>query len=91
MEESKYLNVTELNNYIKGLLDEDYYLSCIYLKGEISNFKNHTRGHLYFTLKDDNARINAVMFQNNAKSLKFVPEDGMKVLIKGRVIKRKTL
>ncbi len=85
MEENKYLNVTELNNYIKNLLDTDYFLNCIYLKGEISNFKNHTRGHLYFTLKDDNARINAVMFQGNTRSLKFVPEDGMKVLVKGRV------
>ncbi len=85
MEENKYLNVSELNNYIKNILDNDTFLNRIYLKGEISNFKSHTRGHLYFTLKDDLARINAVMFQSNTRSLKFVPEDGMKVMVKGRV------
>ena len=51
--EREYLKISDLNNYIKGLLDSDIFLNKIYLKGEISNFKNHTRGHLYFKLKDD--------------------------------------
>ncbi len=85
MNENKYLNISEINNYIKSVLDDDLFLNKVYLKGEISNFKNHTRGHLYFTLKDDLSRINAVMFQSNAKNLQFVPEDGMNVLVKGRI------
>ena len=80
-----YQTITELNSYIKGLLDNDYFLHKIYLKGEISNFKNHTRGHLYFTLKDEFSRLSAVMFQNNALKLGFKPEDGMNVLVSGRV------
>ena len=58
--DKEYLKISELNNYIKSLLDKDTFLNKIYLKGEISNFKNHTRGHLYFTLKDDTSRISAV-------------------------------
>lgn len=85
MKEDKYIKISELNTYIKSLLDQDSYLNKIYLKGEISNFKNHTRGHLYFTLKDDASRINAVMFMNNALKLTFEPEDGMNVLVEGRV------
>ena len=85
IEDKKYIGVSELNNYIKSLLDSDFFLNRIYLKGEISNFKWHTRGHLYFTLKDDLGRINAVMFQSSTKNLKFNPEDGMKVLVSGRV------
>lgn len=83
--EEKYLKITELNNYIKTMFDENSFLRKIYLKGEISNFKNHTRGHLYFTLKDDTSRISAVMFYNNALSLSFKPEDGMNVLVEGRI------
>lgn len=85
MEESKYLKISEINNYIKSLLDHDQFLNKIYLKGEISNFKNHTTGHLYFTLKDDSSRINAVMFATNAAKLSFKPEDGMNVLVTGRI------
>ncbi len=85
MNENKYLNISEINNYIKNVLDSDLFLNRVYLKGEISNFKNHTRGHLYFTLKDDLSRINAVMFQSNARTLQFAPEDGMNVLVKGRI------
>lgn len=81
----EYLKISELNNYIKSLLDKDVFLNKVYLKGEISNFKNHTRGHLYFTLKDDNSRISAVMFQSNAVKLMFTPEDGMNVLVSGRI------
>lgn len=85
MEESKYISITDLNNYIKSLLDNDLHLNLVYLKGEISNFKNHTRGHLYFTLKDETSRLNAVMFQSSTRNLQFVPEDGMKVLVRGRI------
>lgn len=81
----EYLDISQVNNYIKNLLDKDFFLSKVYIKGEISNFKNHSRGHLYFTLKDDNSRINAVMFAGNASSLTFVPKDGDSVLIEGRV------
>ena len=83
--EKDYLNISDLNNYIKNILDKDSFLNKVYLKGEISNFKNHTRGHLYFTLKDDNSRISAVMFQSSAIKLTFVPEDGMNVLVEGRI------
>ena len=83
--EQEYIKISELNNYIKSLLDKDIYLNKVYLKGEISNFKNHTRGHLYFTLKDDESRISAVMFQSSAVKLTFMPEDGMNVLVSGRI------
>lgn len=83
--ENKYINIIDLNNYIKSRVDEDVYLNKVYLKGEISNFKNHTRGHLYFTLKDDYARLSAIMFYNNAINLNFKPEDGMNVLVEGRI------
>ena len=83
--DKEYLKISELNNYIKSVLDKDNFLNKVYLKGEISNFKNHTRGHLYFTLKDDTSRISAVMFQSSAVKLTFVPEDGMNVLVSGRI------
>ena len=80
-----YLTVTQLSRYLKYKFDEDNHLKKVYLKGEISNFKAHTRGHYYFTLKDEGSRINAVMFQTNTKNLKFTPQDGMKVLVTGKV------
>ena len=83
--EDKYIKISDLNNYVKSLIDCEPFLQKVYLKGEISNFKNHTRGHLYFTLKDDSSRLSAVMFQGNAYSLKFTPEDGMNVLVEGRI------
>lgn len=83
--EKEYLKISEVNNYIKMIIDGDSFLHKIYLCGEISNFKNHTRGHLYFTLKDDQSRISAVMFESSAKGLSFVPEDGMNVLVEGRI------
>ena len=83
--DKQYLKISELNNYIKSVLDKDTFLNKVYLKGEISNFKNHTRGHLYFTLKDDTSRISAVMFQSSAVKLTFNPEDGMNVLVSGRI------
>ena len=83
--DNKYLAISEVNSYIKNLLDSDVFLNRIFIKGEISNFKNHTRGHLYFTLKDEESRISAVMFQSSAAKLTFVPEDGMNVLVEGRI------
>ena len=81
----KYITVTQLTRYIKYKIDNDTNLNEVFLKGEISNFKAHTRGHFYFTLKDENARINAIMFSSATKSIKFTPQDGMKVLVTGRI------
>ena len=81
----KYLNISEINKYIKGLIDKDVTLNRIYVKGEISNFKRHSRGHCYFTLKDETSRISAVMFSFNASRLLFEPKDGDSVLIKGKI------
>ena len=81
----KYLTISQINEYVKMRIDSDANLKKVFLKGEISNFKNHTRGHLYFTLKDDESRLSAVMFQSQAASLKFTPEDGMNVLVEGRI------
>ena len=83
--ERRYITVTTLNKYLKNKFDTDPNIQTLCLKGEISNFKGHTRGHLYFTLKDENSRINAVMFQSSASKLTFDPVDGMKVLVVGRV------
>ena len=80
-----YITVTQLTRYIKYKIDNDQHLNKVYLKGEISNFKAHTRGHFYFTLKDENTRINAVMFSTYAKGVKFDIQDGMKVLVTGKV------
>lgn len=80
------LTVTQLNNYVKRLLDGDYSLNCVFMVGEISNFNNHYKtGHMYFTLKDENSAIKAVMFKPNAQRLRFMPEDGMSVIVRGRV------
>ena len=81
----EYLTVSQLNKYIKYKLDNDVNLREVYLKGEISNFKAHTRGHFYFTIKDEGSRINAVMFASSASKVKFTPEDGMKILVTGRI------
>ncbi len=83
--EKDYITVTSLNEYIKSVLDQNSFLSRIYLKAEISNLKKHTTGHWYFTLKDDGSRVNAVMFSRDASSVSFDAEDGMNVLIEGRV------
>lgn len=83
--EKRYITVSTLNKYLKNKFDTDPNIQRVCLKGEISNFKGHTRGHLYFTLKDEESRINAVMFSFNASKLTFVPEDGMKVLVEGKV------
>lgn len=79
------ITVSQLNNYIKTLVDRDEFLNNVYIKGEISNFKRHYTGHLYFTLKDGEALIKCVMFKTYTSYLKFEPEDGMSVLILGTV------
>ena len=83
--QNNYLTVSQLSKYLKYKFDEDNNLRKVYLKGEISNFKAHTRGHFYFTLKDENSRISAIMFSSSAKNIKFRPMDGMKVMVSGRV------
>ncbi|SHN12530.1 exodeoxyribonuclease VII large subunit [Gracilibacillus kekensis] len=83
--EERYLSVTALTKYIKKKFDVDQHLNHIWLKGEISNFKHHSRGHMYMTIKDDNASIRAVMFQRQNQSLPFTPENGMKILLTGHV------
>ena len=83
--DKEYLTVTQLTKYIKYKIDNDINLREVYLKGEISNFKAHTRGHFYFTIKDEGSRINAVMFASSASKVKFTPEDGMKILVTGRI------
>ena len=79
------ITVSELNKYIKNKVDEDEYLNNVYVKGEISNFKHHYTGHMYFTLKDEKSLIKCVMFKSSTSTLKFIPKDGMKVLIFGTV------
>ena len=79
------VTVTDLNKYIKDKIDNDENLNSVLVKGEISNFKNHYTGHLYFTLKDENSLIKCIMFKSSAANLKFMPKDGMKVIIYGTV------
>ncbi|MDN7245734.1 exodeoxyribonuclease VII large subunit [Planococcus shenhongbingii] len=80
-----YLSVKALTKYIKKKFDADPHLRDVYVKGELSNVKIHTSGHIYFTLKDNSARLPAVMFSANARTVKFKPESGMTVLIRGDV------
>lgn len=79
------ITVTELNKYIKDKVAGDEYLNNVLVKGEISNFKNHYTGHMYFTLKDDSSLIKCIMFKSFAQNLKFMPKDGMKVMAFGTV------
>ncbi|WP_050615715.1 exodeoxyribonuclease VII large subunit [Bacillus testis] len=81
----RYLTVTALTKYIKRKFDYDPHLRDVYIKGELSNVKRHSSGHMYFTLKDEKARISAVMFAKSNASLRFVPENGMKVILRGEV------
>jgi exodeoxyribonuclease VII large subunit len=83
--ERKYITVSALNKYLKFRLDNDQNLQNVLLKAEISNFKRHSRGHIYFTLKDEESQIAAMMFFNNAKSLVFEPKEGDKVIVEGYV------
>lgn len=75
--------VKEVNNYIKSIFDHDVILSNVSIKGEISNFKLHSSGHAYFTLKDNDSKLKGVMFKGSASKLKFMPEDGMAVVVQG--------
>ena len=84
-EERKYYSVTAYNTSIKRFLDSVDELNDVHIKGEISNWKGATRGHLYFTLKDEESRISAVMFKGSAEKLDFVPKEGDKVLVDGRI------
>ena len=80
------LTVGQINTYIKSIIDGDPNLNYIFVVGEISNFTNHYRtGHYYFTLKDESSAIKAVMFRSSAQRIKFVPENGMRVILRGRV------
>lgn len=81
----KYLTVSAMTRYLKHKFDTDQNLRHVFLKGEISNFKAHTTGHMYFSVKDEASKINAIMFASSARKLNFVPADGMKVLLVGRI------
>ncbi|MBO5857044.1 MAG: exodeoxyribonuclease VII large subunit [Clostridia bacterium] len=78
-------SVTELNNFVKTLLDNNENLKSVFVTGEISNFKNHYSGHMYMTIKDEGGAIKSVMFSSYASRLKFVPKNGMKVIVFGSV------
>jgi len=81
----KVLTVTALNGYIKKVIDSDFILNNASVKGELSNVKLHSSGHIYFSLKDSSGKINCVMFKSQASKLKIMPRDGMNVIIRGRV------
>ncbi|MEG1705625.1 MAG: exodeoxyribonuclease VII large subunit [Clostridia bacterium] len=83
--DTKVYSVSQINKYIKMVFDKNTFLSSISIRGEITNFKEHYTGHLYFTLKDETSSIKCVMFKNNASSVKFKVSDGMKVVIEGQI------
>ena len=83
--EPKIATVSQINGYVKKILDHNIILNNVWIKGEISNFKHHYSGHLYITLKDEGGVLKAVMFRSSAQSLNFEPSDGMKVLARGRI------
>lgn len=83
--DNKYLSISAITRYLKAKFDLDDNLKSVFLKGEISNFKAHTSGHLYFSLKDEGSKINAIMFSRNAAKINFKPVDGIKVLVSGRI------
>ncbi|MGR3741645.1 exodeoxyribonuclease VII large subunit [Companilactobacillus sp. DQM5] len=85
MQRDKYLSVTALSQYIKRKFDVDPYLGKVFLIGEISNFRMRSNAHQYFSIKDDQAKISAIMFKTSFSKLKFIPEEGMKVLVTGRI------
>ena len=85
MERPEPITVTVLNKYIKNIVDNDEFLGMVYIRGEISNFKSHYTGHLYFTLKDETSLIKCVMFKTYTSNLNFTPKDGMSVVILGSV------
>jgi len=79
------ISVSQLNNYIKRYIDQNKHLTDLWVKGEISNYKQHYSGHIYFTLKDSSSTLKSVMFQGYATNIKFCPKDGMKVIAFGKV------
>ena len=79
------ITVTQLNSYIKDKIAEDEFLNTVYIKGEISNFKHHYTGHMYFTLKDEKSLVKCIMFKGYTANLNFIPKDGMKVILLGSV------
>lgn len=83
--EEKVFNVSQVNKYVKMLIDSDAFLNNINITGEITNFKAHYTGHFYFTLKDENSSIKCVMFKSATQLVNFKPEDGMKVVISGQI------
>lgn len=83
--ENKYFTVSQINKYINNKMKSDDNLKVVYVKGEISNYKTYPSGHSYFTLKDSSSQINAVMFRGNKRNLKFEPQNGMKVIIRGKI------
>lgn len=85
MNKDKYLTVGALTRYIKYKIDNDEHLKTVFLKGEISNFKMHSTGHMYFSIKDETSKINAIMFSRDAKNVTFEPKEGTKVLVVGRI------
>ena len=85
MEEKRYLTITEFTSRLKAIFDSSVAFQNMYLKGEISNFKRHSTGHLYFSIKDEGSVINAMMWSKDASKLTFEPADGTKVLVRGRV------
>ena len=85
MKDRIILSVSQLNFYIKSLFDSDSKLNDLLIQGEISNFTDHYKsGHLYFSLKDENSVVKAVMFSGNTKRLRFMPENGMKVIVRAK-------
>ena len=79
--ERQYISVFALNKYIKAKMNQDVSLQNVYIKGEISNYRPHPSGHLYFTLKDENSRVSAIMFASSARKMNFQIENGMQVFI----------
>ncbi|MEG0026091.1 MAG: exodeoxyribonuclease VII large subunit [Bacilli bacterium] len=83
--DNKYLPVSAITKYLKYKFATDDNLKIVFIKGEISNYKKHSTGHLYFSIKDENSKIDAIMFNKNTSKLKFIPQEGIKVLVIGRI------
>jgi exodeoxyribonuclease VII large subunit len=83
--EQRIYTVNEVNSYIRSVLEADTRLANLWVKGEISNFKRHSSGHLYFTLKDSSSSIKCIMFRSRCERLQFRPEEGMEVVVRGYV------
>ena len=82
---NEFFTITQINRYLKNIIEAEPFLGDIWLRGEISNFKRHTSGHCYFSLKDENSVVKAVMFKYSAYNLDFEPENGMKIIASARL------